>query len=236
MPGSGMGIGEYDPFAAGPFPVGVRTIQAPDPARGRLFPCETWYPADIGDADRSARPGEERDAAARPGAYPLVVYSHYSGGHRRAATFLCTHLASHGYVVAALDHSEVVAPELARRDGDGRATGRADRRRGRQPGSRLRAATPSVSTGSSPARARTSTCSPIGCNAPTFPPRLMRSSAPNWRHGGGAGSSWSRTGACSRRFGWRLDRCCIRTTSWRARWTPSSTGRRPGTSWTSTPR
>src|SRR6266511_3204777 len=63
MPGWGMGIGEYDPFAAGPFPVGVRTIQAPDPARGRLFPCETWYPADIGDADRSARPGEERDAA-----------------------------------------------------------------------------------------------------------------------------------------------------------------------------
>jgi predicted dienelactone hydrolase len=34
------------------------------------------------------------------------------------ATFLCTHLASHGYVVAALDHSEVCAPELARRDGE----------------------------------------------------------------------------------------------------------------------
>jgi predicted dienelactone hydrolase len=31
------------------------------------------------------------------------------------ATFLCTHLASHGYVVAAPDHSEVFAPELARR-------------------------------------------------------------------------------------------------------------------------
>jgi predicted dienelactone hydrolase len=32
--------------------------------------------------------------------------------------YLCTHLASHGYVVAALDHSEVVAAELARRDGE----------------------------------------------------------------------------------------------------------------------
>ncbi len=31
------------------------------------------------------------------------------------ATYLCTHLASHGYVVAAQDHSEVVAAELARR-------------------------------------------------------------------------------------------------------------------------
>jgi predicted dienelactone hydrolase len=38
--------------------------------------------------------------------------------HRRSATFLCTHLASHGYVVAALDHSEVIAPELARREGE----------------------------------------------------------------------------------------------------------------------
>jgi len=46
------------------------------------------------------------------------VFSHYSGGHRRSATFLTTHLASHGYVVAALDHSEVVAAELTRRDGE----------------------------------------------------------------------------------------------------------------------
>jgi dienelactone hydrolase len=43
----------------------------------------------------------------------LVVFSHYSGGHRRTATFLCVHLAGHGYVVAALDHSEVVAKEAA---------------------------------------------------------------------------------------------------------------------------
>jgi predicted dienelactone hydrolase len=50
--------------------------------------------------------------------YPLIIFSHSSGGHRRSATFLCVHLASHGYVVAALDHSEVVATELARRDGE----------------------------------------------------------------------------------------------------------------------
>jgi dienelactone hydrolase len=53
-----------------------------------------------------------RDAAAHPGTYPLIIFSHPSSAHRRAATFLCTHLSSHGYVVTALDHSEVVAPEL----------------------------------------------------------------------------------------------------------------------------
>lgn len=90
----------YDPFAAGPFSVGVRTIEARDRARGRLFPCEIWHPAP------SPRP------------HPLIVYSHSSGGNRRSATFLATHLASHGYVVAALDHSEIVAPQLARREGE----------------------------------------------------------------------------------------------------------------------
>jgi dienelactone hydrolase len=111
-----MDTAEYDPFARGRFPVGVRTIQSPDLVRGRLFPCEIWYPAHIGEADLPAGPDAGRGAAARPGAYPLIVFSHSSGGHRRSATFLCTHLASHGYVVAALDHSEVVAEELARRD------------------------------------------------------------------------------------------------------------------------
>ena len=91
----------YDPFVRGPFPVGVRTIQARDTVRDRLFPCEIWYPA-----------------AAHPGTYPLIVFSHSSGAGRRQSTFLCTHLSSHGYVVAAPDHSEVVAAELARREGE----------------------------------------------------------------------------------------------------------------------
>jgi len=91
----------YDPFARGSFDVGVRTIQTLDKARGRTFPCEIWYP--------------EREPA---GTYPLVLFSHSSGGGRRQSTFLCTHLSSHGYVAASLDHSEVVAPELARKEGE----------------------------------------------------------------------------------------------------------------------
>jgi predicted dienelactone hydrolase len=97
-----MGSAEYDPFGHGPGPVGSRTVEAADGCRGRVFPCEIWYPA----------------GGAGPGPRPLVVFSHHSGGHRRSATFLCAHLASHGYVVAALDHSEVVAAELAPRVGE----------------------------------------------------------------------------------------------------------------------
>jgi dienelactone hydrolase len=123
----------YDPFVRGRFPVGVRTIRVLDVARNREFPYEIWYPAatqhagqdldpKIQDRFRPRLKGAEqrqmavRDAAARPGVYPLIIFSHHSGGHRRTSTFLCTHLSSHGYVVAALDHSEVIAPELARRN------------------------------------------------------------------------------------------------------------------------
>jgi predicted dienelactone hydrolase len=91
---------EYDPFSRGRFPVGVRTTEALDTARNRLFPCEIWYPK-----------GAE-------GRLPLILYSHHSGGNRRAATFLCDHLSSHGYVVAALDHSETIAAELRGMDGE----------------------------------------------------------------------------------------------------------------------
>ncbi len=82
------------PSTPGPFSVRNHTFEARDPARNRLFPCDIWFPDS-------------------PGAWPLVLYSHHSRGNRRAATYLTTHLASHGYLVAPLDHSEVVAPEIA---------------------------------------------------------------------------------------------------------------------------
>lgn len=74
------------------------TFDVEDVSRGRVFPIDVW------------------SRAERAGAAPLVLYSHSSGGNRRSSSFLCQHLARHGYVVAALDHSEVVAPELRRRD------------------------------------------------------------------------------------------------------------------------
>jgi len=124
----------YDPFTRGPWAVGVRTIHAIDAARDRQFPCEIWYPAaarHLGEdlspttKDEFAAPpfntprrqAAVRDAEAEPGTYPLIIYSHASLQHRRSATFLCTHLSSHGYVVAGLDHTEVVA-KLFRKEGE----------------------------------------------------------------------------------------------------------------------
>ena len=128
--------GKYDPFVRGRFPVGVRTIETLDTTRNRLFPCEIWYPAaakyagqdvaaetqdsfTIPSGDTSRRQMAVRDVTSQPGTYPLVIFSHSSGRwNRRGATFLCTHLSSHGYVVAALDHSEIVARELARKNAE----------------------------------------------------------------------------------------------------------------------
>lgn len=89
-------ISEYAPFGAGAFGVSRRSFAASDEARGRAFPVDLWQPA----GDTGAR-------------CPLVVFVHGSGGNRRSAAYLCSHLASHGYLVAAMDHSEVVAADLA---------------------------------------------------------------------------------------------------------------------------
>jgi dienelactone hydrolase len=121
-PGAG-----YDPFSRGPHPVGVRTLDLGSP--GPLV-VEVWYPASAEysglDLERSSRdryalaphlprlPQDAvRDAALRQGSYPLVVFSHGSFAHRRQSTFLCTHLASHGYVVAAVDHAGNTIADLA---------------------------------------------------------------------------------------------------------------------------
>jgi dienelactone hydrolase len=120
----------YDPFARGPFPVGVRSGEAIDGGRDRRLPFEVWYPAAPRHTglDRSSRdlftvlPGGPasrqdavRDADVGTGSFPLVLFCHASGGHRRQSTFLCTHLASHGYVVAAADHTGNTAADVAER-------------------------------------------------------------------------------------------------------------------------
>jgi dienelactone hydrolase len=99
----------------------VRTIELSDAALSRRsVPMEIWYPAaerfagkDLVEAnwDRyAAAPGLPamtqqaiRDANAAAGTYPLFMYFHGGYGQRREASHLCTHLASHGYVVASAD-------------------------------------------------------------------------------------------------------------------------------------
>jgi dienelactone hydrolase len=113
-----MTAARYDPLEPGQFGVGVRTLEILDSDRARAFPAEIWYPAASSPPGESAAkpaadsPAEQRGAPAAAGLHPLVIFSHFSGGGRRTATYLTTHLASHGYAVAAIDHSEVVTPEL----------------------------------------------------------------------------------------------------------------------------
>jgi predicted dienelactone hydrolase len=91
----------YDPFAPGRLAVDERSMQAFDAARNRMFPCDIWHPR---------KPVEIA---------PIILLSHSSGGSgRRGYTFLTNHLASHGYIVAGLNHSELVATELGHRDGE----------------------------------------------------------------------------------------------------------------------
>lgn len=108
----------YDPFARGVFPVGVRTLSYLDEESARQLEFELWYPAserhrgeDLAAESQDhfvIAPGlptrqqcAVRDAEARAGAHPLFVYCHGGYGDRRESTHLATHLASHGYLVAA---------------------------------------------------------------------------------------------------------------------------------------
>ena len=122
-PDPALAVTEY--AQRGPFPVGVTTLQL---AKGPLV--EVWYPAvqgttgtdtyDVrdftpaairdlltGDAPATFTIDAGRDApvSANPeGPFPLVVFSHGYTGMRVQSSFLTSHLASWGFVVAAPDH------------------------------------------------------------------------------------------------------------------------------------
>lgn len=46
-----------------------------------------------------------RDAQVRDGKFPMIVFSHGNRGIRIQSTFWCDHMASHGYIVVACDHT-----------------------------------------------------------------------------------------------------------------------------------
>jgi predicted dienelactone hydrolase len=110
--------GRTPPAAEGPHGVGLTTFTAADPSRpGRSLTIDVWYPTEPGTPSGSPAsldvlvtdiplPGVRRDAGVDPGErYPLVVFSHGSGGVRFQSWFLLQALASHGYVVVAPDHA-----------------------------------------------------------------------------------------------------------------------------------
>ena len=112
---------DYNPFERGPHPVGTRQFSWADQSRDHTMPVDVWYPATTAHAGEDFDPdkmahyemvpglGENSqhavmNAVAESGRFPLVVFSHGYGGERRQSTFFYTHLASHGYAVAAMDH------------------------------------------------------------------------------------------------------------------------------------
>jgi predicted dienelactone hydrolase len=102
----------------GPYDVGVTTITI-NAESERALTLDVWFPiADAGEAplhQYTLIPGayyESPDAVtATPdqispdGPFPLVVYSHGSGGLRYIASYYTEAIASYGYVVAAPDHT-----------------------------------------------------------------------------------------------------------------------------------
>jgi predicted dienelactone hydrolase len=93
----------------GPHAVGVeqRSIQHTDSTgRQRTLDTTIWYPARRAPGQRGGLKLVPRpDAApASGGPFPVLVFSHGSGGVPEQSLALTTHLASHGFVVAAPPH------------------------------------------------------------------------------------------------------------------------------------
>lgn len=59
----------------------------------------------ITEMDRRFKTLAVRDADIAEGKFPLLVFSHGNGGMRSQSTFWCDHMASHGYIVVAPDHT-----------------------------------------------------------------------------------------------------------------------------------
>jgi predicted dienelactone hydrolase len=78
-------------------------LRGTNPSVGLLL--KLAFDIDLEEMDKSFQNFAVRDARIRDGKYPLILFSHGNGGLRFQNAFLCEHLASHGYIVAAPDHT-----------------------------------------------------------------------------------------------------------------------------------
>lgn len=129
-------LADFPSVGLGEYPVGVQTIQVTDDVRGRTLDVDVWFPITddaVGDPHRysfvtgdyyeSPRAISVDAAAIAPdGPFPLVVYTHGSGGLRYIHSDYTETLASHGYLVVAADHAGNTAIDQFLQTEDDRAT------------------------------------------------------------------------------------------------------------------
>lgn len=88
--------------------VGQRTFSFEDKRRNRKLITEVWYPTTAQPSADEAIPfvriPTARNASISNGTFPVVLFSHGTGGGRLTVEWLCSGLASHGFIVVAVDH------------------------------------------------------------------------------------------------------------------------------------
>ena len=124
-PATDAPLPELPSIGLGDYAVGVTTITITDPERNRPLTVDVWFPlADeaagdphrytfvTGDYYESPQAITAEPVSISPdGPFPLVVYSHGSGGIRYIHSNYTETIASHGYLVVAPDHTGNTAVE-----------------------------------------------------------------------------------------------------------------------------
>ena len=97
-----------DAAQPGPDAVGVLETSVSRPSSTtddtRVLEIIVWYPASAGGSFNSSYEANDGAPAAAGGPFPVLIFSHGSGGNPAQSIFYTTHLASHGFVVVALSH------------------------------------------------------------------------------------------------------------------------------------
>lgn len=117
------------PAPTGPYPVGTRVVFLAGGGKGRDLMIQVWYPAE--PSRRPYAPYRRRrettlqssyqsvlatnsrlEAPVASGSFPVLLFSPAWNGRRTQNTYLTEELASHGYVVAGIDHPGNSGPTL----------------------------------------------------------------------------------------------------------------------------
>ncbi|AGZ41371.1 alpha/beta hydrolase family protein [Actinoplanes friuliensis] len=125
------------PRPTGPHPLGTVQMQLPGPEQRPLM-VSVWYPARhvagfprarwlsaavlpallesagfAADVAVSPLTAGHLGAPAAPGRFPVVLYSHGAHDHRADTTVIVQELASHGYAVVTVDHTDDAYSQLS---------------------------------------------------------------------------------------------------------------------------